>query len=93
MTKRELTRRLHESLLEQNVKVSKRELYDIVSEIFKILEESILEGKKVKISGFGTFTVKTRRPKKGMNLREMKLIEIPERKVVLFKPSRLFVKS
>ncbi|RUM28915.1 MAG: DNA-binding protein [Aquifex sp.] len=93
MTKRDITNKLYDRLVKENgLKLNKKELYDIVSEIFNIIEEKILEGENVKVSGFGTFIVKNRKPKKGMNLKEMKLIEIPERKVVVFKPSRQFIK-
>ncbi|GAB6065068.1 HU family DNA-binding protein [Aquifex pyrophilus] len=89
-TKRDIVNILYERLPQNSFK--KKELYSIVSEIFCIIEEKLIEGEKVKISGFGTFTVKTRKPKKGMNLKEMKPVEIPERKVILFKPSRKFIK-
>ncbi|HIQ49065.1 MAG TPA: DNA-binding protein [Aquifex aeolicus] len=93
MTKRDITNKLYDRLVKENgLKLNKKELYDIVSEIFNIIEEKILEGENIKVSGFGTFIVKNRKPKKGMNLKEMKLIEIPERKVVVFKPSRQFIK-
>ncbi|HIP42782.1 MAG TPA: DNA-binding protein [Aquifex aeolicus] len=93
MTKRDITNKLYDRLVkESGLKLNKKELYDMVSEIFNIIEGKILEGENVKVSGFGTFIVKNRKPKKGMNLKEMKLIEIPERKVVVFKPSKQFIK-
>ena len=93
MTKRDITDKLYNRLAKENgLRLNKKELYDIVSEIFSIIEGKILEGENVKISGFGTFIVTNRKPKKGMNLKEMKLIDIPERKVVVFKPSRQFIK-
>jgi len=94
MTKKEISRRVYETITEEKgIKAKKSEVYDWVNEIFNIVRESILRGEKVQISGFGTFQVKKRKPKKGMNLKEMKLIEIPERKVVVFKPSKNFVKE
>ncbi|WP_461831901.1 HU family DNA-binding protein [Aquifex sp.] len=89
-TKRDIVNLLYARLPENSFK--KKELYSIVSEIFYIMEEKLISGEKVKISGFGTFIVKKRKPKKGMNLKEMKPVEVPERKVVLFKPSRKFMK-
>jgi len=94
MTKKEISRRVYETITEEKgINARKSEVYDWVNEIFKIVRESILRGEKVQISGFGTFQVKKRKPKKGMNLKEMKLIEIPERKVVVFKPSKNFIKE
>ncbi len=89
-TKRDIVNLLYARLPENSFK--KKELYSIVSEIFYIMEEKLISGEKVKISGFGTFIVKKRKPKKGMNLKEMKPVEVPERKVILFKPSRKFMK-
>ncbi|RUM30513.1 MAG: DNA-binding protein, partial [Aquifex sp.] len=55
MTKRDITNKLYDRLVKENgLKLNKKELYDIVSEIFNIIEEKILEGENVKVSGFGT---------------------------------------
>jgi len=93
MTKKEIAEEIYERLLkENNVKLQKKEVYSLVSEIFTIIQECLLRGEKVKISGFGTFIVKTRKPKKGMNIKKREIVEVPERKIVLFKPSKNFIK-
>ena len=92
MAKREIAHKVREKLSKEGLEIKKKEVYSYVSEIFKIIQETLLKGEKVQISGFGTFIVKQRKPKKGMNLKEMKIIEIPSRKVVLFKPSKNFLK-
>ncbi|NPB08245.1 MAG: HU family DNA-binding protein [Aquificae bacterium] len=94
MTKKEISLQVFTRLKEEKgVDMKKKEVYDCINEVFSILVEGILREEKVSISGFGSFQVKKRKPKKGMNLKEMKLIEIPERKVVIFRPSKNFIKE
>ncbi|AAC07415.1 HU family DNA-binding protein [Aquifex aeolicus] len=94
MTKKEIAEEIYDRLIrDYNVKIQKKEVYNLVSEVFTIIQECLLKGEKVKISGFGTFVVKTRKPKKGMNIKKREIVEVPERKIVLFKPSKNFIKS
>ncbi|RUM28641.1 MAG: DNA-binding protein [Aquifex sp.] len=93
MTKKEIAEEIYDRLIKDyNVKIRKKEVYNLVSEVFTIIQECLLRGEKVKISGFGTFIVKTRKPKKGMNIKKREIVEVPERKIVLFKPSKNFIK-
>jgi len=93
MTKKEIAEEIYDRLIKDyNVKIRKKEVYNLVSEVFTIIQECLLKGEKVKISGFGTFIVKTRKPKKGMNIKKREIVEVPERKIVLFKPSKNFIK-
>ncbi len=87
MTKKDIANFIYERY-ESDTGITKRELYDIVSEVFEIIEESLKRGEKVQISGFGTFVVKHRRKKKGRNPRTGEEVPVPERKVVVFKPSK-----
>jgi len=63
-------------------------VYEIVSEIFHIIEETLQNGEKVQISGFGTFLVKTRKGKVGRNPRTGEEVPVPDRRVIVFKPSK-----
>ena len=42
----------------------------------------------MQISGFGTFVVKTRKGKVGRNPRTGEEVPVPDRKVIVFKPSK-----
>lgn len=50
--------------------------------------ESLRKGRRVTISGFGTFAVSNRAARNGRNPRTGKEITIPQAKVPRFKPSR-----
>ncbi|WP_457626781.1 HU family DNA-binding protein, partial [Persephonella sp.] len=72
----------------KDVKASKRDVSKVVSRVFELISEEIINGEdnhKIQISGFGTFIVKRRAPKIGRNpkTREEKLI--PERYGISFK--------
>ena len=48
-------------------------------------KDALAEGDKVSLIGFGTFSVKTRAARTGLNPRTKETIEIPESKVPAFK--------
>ncbi|HHJ64447.1 MAG TPA: integration host factor subunit beta [Aquifex aeolicus] len=87
MTKRDIASRIY-SRCEEEFVITKKEVYEIVSEIFNIIEETLQNGEKVQISGFGTFVVKTRKGKVGRNPRTGEEVPVPDRKVIVFKPSK-----
>ena len=92
MNKKQLSKKIYEKVRHTRPDTSGKEVYECVVEIFKIVQEALLRGEKVKVSGFGTLMIKTRKPKKGMNIREGKVVHVPARKVVVFKPSKSFIK-
>ncbi len=49
---------------------------------------SIKKGERVAIPGFGTFSVRQRAARKGRNPRTGAVIEIPGKKVVVFRPAK-----
>ena len=88
MTKADLVENIYEK-----VGISKTESSDIVESIFSILKETLEQGEKVKISGFGTFTVKQKNARKGRNPQTGEGITISARKVLTFKPSQVLKKA
>lgn len=87
MTKRDIANLIHERC-EGEFDITKKEVYEIVSEIFEIIEEALRNGEKVQISGFGTFLVKFRKGKVGRNPKTGESIPVPDRRVIVFKPSK-----
>ena len=87
MTKRDIANLIYERC-EGEFEVTKKEIYQIVSEIFEMIEETLKQGEKVQISGFGTFIVKDRKGKVGRNPRTGEEVPVPDRKVIVFKPSK-----
>jgi len=63
-----------------------KEILEIILEEVKLKLE---EGKDVKISGFGKWTVKEKRSRPGRNPHTGDRIEISARRVVTFKPSQV----
>lgn len=53
-----------------------------------IIEDKLIAGEEVKLSGFGNFEAKKRAARIGTNPSTQSKIEIPERKTIVFKPSK-----
>ncbi len=73
--------------LPEDVKLSQKTLNDILDVVFEALSDSIVSEGRFAYPGFGTFTVKTRAARKGINPRTKKSIDIPESKTIGFKLS------
>ena len=83
MTKADLIERVYDELK----KVSKTEAADLVNTVFDSLKRSLASGENVKISGFGNFEVRDKRPRKGRNPQTGEEIVIDARRVIAFAPS------
>jgi len=64
----------------------------IVESLFKIIKDDLNNGNDVMISGFGKWTVKSKKARKGRNPQTGKEIRIDARKVVKFKSSAVLRK-
>ena len=65
--------------------LSKKDAEAAVNAVFDSVKEALAEGDKVSLIGLGTFSVKTRAARTGLNPRTKETIEIPESKVPAFK--------
>ena len=65
--------------------LSKQDAEAAVNAVFDSVKDALAEGDKVSLIGFGTFSVKTRAARTGLNPRTKETIEIPESKVPAFK--------
>jgi len=76
-------------LMERNPKdvPSKAACERLIKGVFDIIEEALKEEETVRISGFGTFETKVRAARKGLNLQTGDRLDIPETKVVRFRPA------
>lgn len=85
MTKADIVEKVYEG-----VGFPKRESYEIVESAFDLIREELSKGGgKVKVAGFGNFTVREKRSRRGRNPQTGEEIEIPARKVLTFKPSNV----
>ena len=65
--------------------LSKKDAEAAVNAVFDSVKDALAEGDNVSLIGFGTFSVKTRAARTGLNPRTKETIEIPESKVPAFK--------
>jgi integration host factor subunit alpha len=77
----------------EKVGFSKKDVASVIEEIFECIKNTLESGEKVKISGFGNFTVRQKRARRGRNPQTGGEITIGERKVMTFKASQLLKKS
>jgi len=68
---------------------SKKEAADMVETTLDVMKGALVDGEKVKVSGFGTFTVRQKRERRGRNPKTGKDLVIAPRKVCTFKPSQV----
>jgi integration host factor subunit alpha len=57
--------------------------------VFDTIKETLERGEKIKISGFGNFVVREKKPRVGRNPQTGEEIEITARKVLTFRPSQV----
>jgi integration host factor subunit alpha len=67
--------------------LSKKGCVSAVESTFEIIKDELEKGNPVKISGFGKWTVKSKKERKGRNPQTGDSMTIDARKVVIFKPS------
>jgi len=87
MTKVELAEKVYEKL-----SCTKDEAFDLVQLTLEVLKECIVTEGKVKIGGFGNFTVRKKAARKGRNPITGEPLTITQRKVLTFKPSPVLKK-
>jgi integration host factor subunit alpha len=84
LTKADLVDAIHE-----RIGFSKKEAVDMVELIFDTMKDALEKGDKIKISGFGNFLVREKRPRAGRNPQTGDTIQISARRVLTFKPSQV----
>ena len=82
MTKADIFERVHE-----NCGFSKKESADMVEAVFSLIKQTLERGENLKISGFGSFIVKSKADRRGRNPQTGETIIIEARRVLAFKPS------
>tara|TARA_B100000242_G_C42850408_1_gene394872 strand:- start:412 stop:660 length:249 start_codon:yes stop_codon:yes gene_type:complete len=63
---------------------------NLIEDFLSIILEEIITKKKVKISKFGTFTLRHKKSRIGRNPKTLEKKVITDRNVILFKPSKEF---
>ncbi len=82
LTKADLVNRLYESDI-----LTKADAVEAVETVLEIIKQTLEDGDNVLISGFGKFTVKNKRARRGRNPHTGEDLMLAPRRVVTFKPS------
>ena len=87
MTKAELVQRVHRTMGDS---VTKKTVEEIIDLGFDEVRKSVKKEKRFSYPGFGTFTVRLRKARRGLNPQTGQEIKIPASKTVGFKPAPKF---
>ncbi len=63
---------------------------NLIDDFFQTISDNLLKEKTLKLSKFGTFTIRQKKSRVGRNPKTKEEKMISERNVVLFKPSKEF---
>lgn len=84
LTKADIVERIY-----RDADFSKKEAVELIELIFNIIKDTLAKGEKVKISGFGNFSIRDKTSRTGRNPQTGKAMTIPARRVLTFKPSQV----
>jgi integration host factor subunit alpha len=73
--------------LQNQMGMSKREAKQVVDHLFEIMRKTLSRGEDLLISGFGKFSVRQKKARRGRNPQTKESLIIASRKVVVFKTS------
>ena len=85
LTKKDLV-----NLIYMQIGFSKQISENLIEEFFSLIISNLVNEKKIKISKFGTFSIRQKKSRIGRNPKTKEKKIISDRKVVLFKPSKEF---
>lgn len=77
------------SIVSENLNMTKKDVNTVLDGVLDVIYDSLKNDEKVVISGFGTFEVRTRVERNGINPRTGETITIPEQKSPAFKAGSL----
>jgi DNA-binding protein HU-beta len=72
----------------QKSKLTKKDSEEALNAILRSIEEVLKKGEKISLVGFGSFEVKKRKARKGMNPQTKEEIKIPAKKVPVFRAGK-----
>lgn len=89
MADKTLTRMDLSEAVFREVGLSRNESADLVENILKHMSDALVSGQQVKISSFGTFSVRDKAARVGRNPKTGEEVPINPRRVLTFRPSHL----
>jgi nucleoid DNA-binding protein len=88
MTKADLVK-----IISENTGIIRKDVAVVVDSLLKSIKDSLMDGNHIEIRGFGTFKLKSRKPRMGRNPKTDQKVPVPKRTVPTFKFSRDFKMS
>ena len=89
MGEKTLTRMDLSEAVFRDVGLSRNESAALVESVLQHISDSLVAGETVKISSFGTFTVRDKGPRVGRNPKTGQEVPISPRRVISFRPSHI----
>ena len=89
MTEKTLTRMDLSEAVFREVGLSRNESAQLVEQVLLHMSDALVKGEQVKISSFGTFSVREKSARVGRNPKTGEEAPIPPRRVLTFRPSHL----
>lgn len=89
MSDKTLTRMDLSEAVFREVGLSRNESAELVESILKHMSDALVAGEQVKISSFGTFSVREKAARMGRNPKTGEEVPIQPRRVLSFRPSHL----
>jgi len=83
MTKAELVEDVAEA-----AELTKKDAERLVEIVFESIIETLNQGEKIELRGFGSFRLRRREPRKGRNPKTGDKVDVPPKKVPYFKPGK-----
>ena len=83
MTKAELVEKVA-----NQIKLTKKQTEVVVNTVFSSITDSLAEGKKVELRGFGSFRIRQRNARVGRNPKSGQKVDVPSKKVPFFKAGK-----
>ena len=85
MLRSELVRRLAHA----HPQLTQRDMERIVWTVFDEISDALIHGERVELRGFGAFSIRQHAPRVGRNPRTGKAVDVPAKRVLHFKVSKL----
>jgi len=89
MTGKTLTRADLANMIVNTVGLSRSESADIVETVLSEVSDALVAGSSVKLSSFGSFTLRNKRARMGRNPQTGEEVPITPRRVLSFRPSHV----
>jgi integration host factor subunit alpha len=89
MAGKTLTRADLSEAVHRQIGLSRSESADLVKSVLDLMSDTLVEGRTVKLSSFGTFMVRSKNGRVGRNPKTGEEVPITPRRVLVFRPSQV----